>query len=163
MAGEWVFVGVSLAAPLSGGAKDVPPPKPSSPSSFSSASILKITSGADDPGFKLRYHHIALMKLRGEKEMNGTRIEALHETNIPASLWPHLSLPRGRLTTGPSPLRGEELQRRARFFAIAHRFPSPAMARVKTTGGGGFTTISRGVNLFTGFQLLYTTALRVEL
>ena len=76
-----------------------PPPKPSSPSSLSSASILKIPSSADDPGFILRYHHIALTKLRGVKEMNGTRIEALHARELSASTWPPPSLPRGRLTT----------------------------------------------------------------
>jgi Tfp pilus assembly protein PilF len=83
------------------GTKDVPPPKASSPSS------LKIPSGADDPGFKLRYHHIALTKSRGVKEMNGTRIEALHETNIPASLWPSATAPPG----------GSPLQKKARGYS----------------------------------------------
>jgi hypothetical protein len=75
-----------------------PPPKPSSPSSLSSASILKIPSSADDPGFKLNYHHIALTKLRGVKEMNETRIEALHARELSASPWPPPSLPRGPTT-----------------------------------------------------------------
>jgi len=38
--------------------------------------------------------------------MNGTGIEALHATDISASSWPPPSLPRGRLTTVPYPLRG---------------------------------------------------------
>jgi hypothetical protein len=63
------------------------PPNAPNLSSFSSPSSLKIPSGADDPGFKLRYHHIALTKSRGVKEMNRTRIEALHAAKIPSGLF----------------------------------------------------------------------------
>jgi len=80
------------------------PPNASSRSSFSSSSLSTIPSGADDPGFKLRYHHIAMTKSRGVKEMSGTRIEALYARKISASPWPPLSLSRDRL--GLSPLLG---------------------------------------------------------